>query len=338
MSIADRLIIGTDAAAWDRALCGTAHAIAHTWAYSSAMAATSGAHPVLLVIEDANARVICPLIERPWERSIDVATHYGFSGFASSGTIPGFADAWLRALTARDYICAAVGSHPALPLPADLPPQEMYYGANAYVLDLRQDLPDIERKMAHGHRYALARWRRGPQRIVTDRKMLATWFLDQYPRMMQRVGAAATYHFSRKTLETILKLDDVILFGAQVKGRIEAVAAFGVTPYTADYLWNASTPTGRDHSRGLLWAAIERFATQGVPVLNLGGGIRPGDGLERFKAGFGARPVPRLWLKQVVRAVPYERLCQQAGASATERSGFFPAYRAAEAVAPGAAP
>jgi hypothetical protein len=61
----------------------------------------------------------------------------------------------------------------------------------------------------------------------------------------------------------------------------------------------------------------------GTP-LNLGGGVRTGDGLEDFKRGFANSELPFHTHELVLDRAAYERL--SAGKPAD--SGFFPAYRA----------
>jgi CelD/BcsL family acetyltransferase involved in cellulose biosynthesis len=71
---------------------------------------------------------------------------------------------------------------------------------------------------------------------------------------------------------------------------------------------------------------VERMLDQadelGLP-LNLGGGLRPGDGLERFKRGFANAGGEFRTHEVVCDRAAYDRLA--AGRAATD---FFPAYRA----------
>jgi hypothetical protein len=61
--------------------------------------------------------------------------------------------------------------------------------------------------------------------------------------------------------------------------------------------------------------------------LNLGGGFRPGDGLERFKRGFANVELPFRTQAIVCDRVEYERLAGDERAAEADQ-GFFPAYRA----------
>jgi hypothetical protein len=71
---------------------------------------------------------------------------------------------------------------------------------------------------------------------------------------------------------------------------------------------------------------MHELRARGVTELNLTGGMKPGDGLYRFKQGFHGTAVPRQAVHQVYDPFKYQELCRQAGV-ATE-AGWFPAYRA----------
>jgi hypothetical protein len=60
----------------------------------------------------------------------------------------------------------------------------------------------------------------------------------------------------------------------------------------------------------------------GVP-LNLGGGVRPGDGLEAFKRGFANAELPFRTHEVICDPAEYERLAVD-----RPQTGFFPSYRA----------
>jgi hypothetical protein len=112
-----------------------------------------------------------------------------------------------------------------------------------------------------------------------------------------------------------------------VDDRLEAVVMFGYTPHVDDYLFGVALPEGRRHAARLLWCGIERLRSLGVPLLNLGGGARPNDGIADFKRRFGATEAPLLGLKQVYRPDVFERLCRAAGAD-PNGGGYFPGYHA----------
>ena len=75
-------------------------------------------------------------------------------------------------------------------------------------------------------------------------------------------------------------------------------------------------------SKNLIVACTEFAEELGLP-LNLGGGLRPGDGLEEFKRGFANRELPFRTHELVCDPAAYEQLSH-----GHEAEGFFPLYRA----------
>jgi len=63
----------------------------------------------------------------------------------------------------------------------------------------------------------------------------------------------------------------------------------------------------------------------GIPLLNLGGGLRDGEALQAFKCSFGPGRRPYYIGSAVHDRAAYDRLSAAAGAPAGEP--FFPAYR-----------
>jgi hypothetical protein len=111
---------------------------------------------------------------------------------------------------------------------------------------------------------------------------------------------------------------------------VVAVFGFGATPVTADYLFGVSDPGYEHLSSGMVWDAALELRSRGVELLNLGGGVRAGDGVAVFKQRFGPDARPLRTLRSVYRPQEHEALCRAAGADPEERHGFFPPYRRSE--------
>ena len=67
-------------------------------------------------------------------------------------------------------------------------------------------------------------------------------------------------------------------------------------------------------------------ATRGISLLNIGGGVRPGDDVEQAKQLFGASARPLLRLKQVFAPTRFDELCAASDAEASGPTAFFPPY------------
>lgn len=150
-------------------------------------------------------------------------------------------------------------------------------------------------------------------------------FLSLYTETMTRAEAAPRYFFDGAYFEAILSYSRSWLLLARPGGgaaRAGAIAALsdGVLHYylggTADAALEASP------FKNVVAAMLDLADELGAP-LNLGGGVRPGDGLEDFKRGFANSELAFVTHEVVCDPEAYERL-----AAGRDAGGFFPAYRA----------
>jgi hypothetical protein len=312
---------------WENALVGVPHAFAHTWGHCRSVYLSTHLPTYLYCFEGGGVRVVCPLSERRYRGQADVVTPYGFGGFAGTGECPAFPEYWIEFVAREEYVCGYIGLNPLLP-------NESYYLAGAasahnsvFTLDLRLPLEQLLGALHPKRRSQLRAPLPAGTRIVWHTERLAEFFLASYAEFVRRVGAAPVYHFSPETLTFLCSLENLFLVGAEVEGRLEAVAVFGYTPNLGDYLFAVALPHGRHHSARLLWCGVERLRSLGIPLLNLGGGARPDDGIAEFKRRFGARELPLIGLRQIYRADAFEALCRTAGVESNV-NGYFPPYHA----------
>lgn len=312
-------------AEWERALERVPHVFGHTWGSCHALGLDGGGEPVLFVAEEDGRRVVCPLIERPIEGRLDVATPYGFSGLTGTGPWPGFAARWERFAAERGYVAGYLAINALFGDDSYADPETVTVANETFVLDLSHGVDAVWAGLSTNRRRQLRDW--DAEGYETEGEELAAFFVEQYPLTMERKDAAERHRFPAATLAAFCALPDTFLVGARVEGRLESVSIFGHTPYAGDFLFNAALPGCAHHSVGLIWAALHRLIELGVPWLNLGGGMSPGDSLADFKARFGATPLPMRAVKAVYDAPAYEDLCRRRGADPGDRDGFFPAYR-----------
>jgi hypothetical protein len=122
-------------------------------------------------------------------------------------------------------------------------------------------------------------------------------------------------------------LPDVLALGAATpQGQLEAVTVFGYTAFAGDFLFNVSAGSGRRWSSLLLWSGALELRARGVRYLNLGGGVRRGDGIAEYKRRFGGAALPLVAAKEVYRPDIYRRLCREAGVQPA-LTGYFPPYQ-----------
>ncbi|HEY6145810.1 MAG TPA: hypothetical protein VIV13_06010 [Solirubrobacterales bacterium] len=322
---ADRTIPLSERAEWEAALSGVPHVFGHTWGSCHALGLDGGGEPVLYVAEEEGRRVVCPLVERPIDGRLDVATPYGFSGLTGTGLWPGFAERWGRFAAERGYVAGYLAINAVFGDDSYADPETVTIANQTYVLDLAQGLDAVWAGLSTNRKRQLRDW--DAAAYETEGEELAAFFVAQYPLTMERKEAAERHRFGAATLAALSGLPNTFLVGARAEGRLESVSIFGHSPHAGDFLFNAALPGCAHHSVGLIWAAVHRLVELGVPWLNLGGGMSPGDSLADFKARFGATPLPMRAVKAVYDPPAYEELCRRNGADPGDRDGFFPAYR-----------
>lgn len=333
----ENLIPLEDDAAWREALRHLPHALAHTPEYLKALSLSlhrGGGEERkkmwLYVFEGSESRRVCPLLEREWNGYADVVTPYGFNGFCGGGDDPEFQVHWVNFAAARGWVCGYIGLNPVLPIPeeSDQSSEKFDTGNHVYLVDLTRSEAQLTESLSSNVKKRLREWRRSGARIIDDQERARRFFIDNYHDFTRRIGATEVYHFSQATLSELAKIERVFLLGAEDEaGRLEAVSVFGHSDYCGEYLFNVSQPEGRRHSAALLWEGMLRLKFCGVPAVNLGGGVKAGDGLDQFKARFGGLRRPLRALKQIYHRDAFISCCNQAGVDPLATADYFPPYR-----------
>lgn len=314
---------------WERALHGLPHAFAHTWASCSAMSLTTGWPTYLYVWQRGGSRAVCAISERGSPGVVDVVTPYGFGGFVATSPGSDVLAHWGAFARARGYVSGYLGLNPLF-MPPDLRGSPDYAEHNElFVLPLEGGTDALYDSLSTNRRRELRSFAARGAQVVDDRTSVREYFLAGFDDFMRSKGATSTYDFSDETWRALLDCDEVFLLGAQeADGSLVAASLFALTPYCGEYLFGISDPGRMGYSSNLIWAAATRLADEGVPLLNLGGGVHPGDGVAAFKARFGGRRLPLGALRQVYQPDTFARLCRQVGRDPWDRTGFFPPYRA----------
>ncbi|EKD71932.1 MAG: hypothetical protein ACD_46C00059G0001, partial [uncultured bacterium] len=191
-----------------------------------------------------------------------------------------------------------------------------------YMLDLTQSTDLLLKKLSKVHRYELRQWEISSANLITDKSRLLTGLFDLYRKTLSRVNASALYYFQTETLSHLVESKNTIAIGVITQGKLEAISLFLHTPYIADYFINASTIDGRRHARGLLWTGIEMLKQLSIPSLNLGGGIKPNDNLDKYKRRFGGVLYSSPVLKQIYNQEKFDMLCKKI----YDHHNYFPPY------------
>jgi hypothetical protein len=293
---------------------------AHAHGVAAALAA-SGIEPRLALVRSTNGGMVLPYFERRWQGTTDICTWLSVSGARLWGdSIPALA-AWEAHARACGWVAGYIQVEPESPLPGIAAAGT---GNMVFLLDLA--LPDPLTASSRSIRRKLREADAAGAVLVEDREALAAALVHLYPPAMARLGASEAYALPAATLRALATTPDVLVLGAAGHdGQIAVVMTFPVAGDRAEGFLLASTPEGRDLITWLLGQAIRRLRADGVRRLNLGGGVRPGDGLFDFKARFGGTPRPLGVLRQVYDPATYAALCT---AAAESGGNWFPAYRA----------
>ena len=311
---------------WAAALRGIPHASAHTWGHCHALSLTTGHETFLYRYQDEHGQVVCPFAVRSYDGFRDLVTPYGFSGFVGVGECAEFPARWASYAREQEFVCGYVQLNPLLHHRL-YPPAETHTVSSAFLLDLSDSEADLYGRLGANRQRQVRDSEREPISIITQRDILAQFFSDTLPSFLDERRAAPIYYLSKDTIDALFALDHVIPLGVAVNGRLEAVSVFAYTPHIADWLYHVCVPGARHHTAPLIWQGALRLRSLGIPVLNLGGGVRADDGVAAFKRRFGGAEKPLRALRQVYRAELYGTLCRQAGMD-PDSTGYFPPYHA----------
>jgi hypothetical protein len=326
-SICQELIPLDCATEWEAALHDIPHAFGHTWGSCRAMQLSTGMDTYLYRFRAGDTTIVCPIAERVFLGQTDVVTPYGFSGFVGTGAHPEFPLLWKNFARQQGWVCGYIGLNPILQRGSDYDAADAYEHTEVYVLDLSLQESELLASLSTNRRRQLRDWERSDSRIITERDALAEFALREHEEFYRTRGATAVYRLSKQTWLSLFELPNVLAFGATSGDSLAAVTLFAFTPAIGEYLFNISIGDGNRLSTPLLWHGALSLRSLGVRFLNLGGGIRPQDGVARFKERFGGRALPLLSLRQVYDPVLFERLCREANVDPHISAEYFPGYR-----------
>ena len=296
----------------------------HSWGYAWALS-SSGVDSKLAVVRAGNARMLMPFFERDWLGTTDIATIVGLSGASITPASAAPLLLWREFAKAMGWIAGYIQLAVSVELDLACVPGQLATSNVIFVLDPQADR--IFRPTSRSIKTKLRNAVRSEVVLIDDPVVLNAALQELYPATMQRVGAPPRYLFSSTTLERWVLDRDSLVLGAAVRGSIEAVYVFRTAGEYAESQILGTTEFGRELIPWLTFQGISRLRQQGVTMLNLGGGVRPGDGLYLFKKRLGASPRPLQAIHQIYDIARYEDLCRRADI-ASSAAARFPAYRA----------
>ncbi|MEO8209856.1 MAG: hypothetical protein ABI840_04815 [bacterium] len=312
---------------WKEALKGIKHSFAHTWENCYAMNLTTGYNTYLYCFEKDNIKILCPIAEREYKGYKDIVTPYGFSGFIGNEDYPDFKNYWKEFVEEKNYVCGYISLNPVLQNNSYFSNEDSFNWASLYFIDLKLSLSELFENLSANRRRQIKNYRKFEASFIYDKKILTDFFIDSYYDFLKRINASSENYFSKETLEYICSLESVFMVGVGENDKIEAVYIFGYTEHVGDCMFNVATIGGREYTPYLLWCGLKFFRSKKIPVMSLGGGSATNDSIDKSKQRFGSYGLPFINLKQIYNSDVYEKLCNEKGVDAFDRSGYFPVYK-----------
>lgn len=294
---------------------------AHAHGLATGLAA-SGINPQLALVRTREGGMVLPFFERRWHWATDICTWLSVSGARLWGDPGPALTLWREHARACGWVCGYIQVEPDS-LKSDVP--GLTAGNTVLMMDL--NAPDVLARASRTIDRAIRRAIGREVRLEEERPLLAEALVRLYPPAMIRLGASTAYMLSAETLRALALSPDALVLGAALGNELHAVTVFPTSHGNAESFLTASSEEGRELSAWLYAKFFERLESMGVRRLNLGGGVRSGDGVFQFKARFGGTPRPLGVLRQVYDPAAYATLCTQAGVSPAYAGGWFPAYR-----------
>jgi hypothetical protein len=150
-------------------------------------------------------------------------------------------------------------------------------------------------------------------------------FEHAYAETMARTGAAERYLYPTSYFGRLLASErSWLVLAEREETTIAGAIAAASDGYLHYYLGGTADEALSDSPMKNLFAAMISLGSElGLP-LSLGGGLTPGDSLDKFKRGFANGEAPFHTHELVCDPAAYAELVDKAG---TAPEGFFPAYR-----------
>jgi CelD/BcsL family acetyltransferase involved in cellulose biosynthesis len=292
------------------------------------------------------ASVLYPVVLREAGNGLrDVTSPYGYGGALVTGDVPSreigerfwrFFEEWARDL----HVVSEFVRLSLFPDTLEHPGRVRRRSVN-YVRELTSDHEALWSASAPKVRQNARRARRSglTVRIAEDRSLLDD-FERVYADTMERLGSDSWYRFDHAFFEALHREypGRLVYVAAEQEGRPVSIDLLLVGRDTAYYFLGGTDITAANVRPNDLvkMTVMEWLADQGYHWYVLGGGVRSGDGLERYKRGF-APSGDRYFCtaERILDPTGYAELTAErrtatldSGLSWDEESAFFPAYRA----------
>ena len=275
-----------------------------------------------LRIESDDVRLAMPLLVREIEGAdlADAVSPYGYPGavvWGGAGDVDPRRVDWSTTGLVSVFVRDRVGGNPFLAGSTRRSMVQVHDPSRERKIRTRFD-EQIRRTAKQGYHVEVLS---GPETSVEQRSS----FHALYTETMDRTEAAERYFFDLEYFRTVLAFERSWLLLCRSPESITAAGAIAALSDGFLHYYLGGTAVAHlemSPFKNVALALVDLADELGVP-LNLGGGVRPGDGLEDFKRGFANSELPFCTHEIVCDPDAYERL-----AAGRLASDYFPAYRA----------
>jgi hypothetical protein len=249
----------------------------------------------------------------------DAISPYGYPGARVPGDAPAEID-WSQTGLVSAFVRDRIGGEPCLPNPTDRSVVQIADPSKPSAIRSRL-AEQIRATDRAGYRI---------ERIEAPGEEQRAAFERIYTETMRRAEAAERYFFGPSYFELVLRSRQATLLLAMSPSGEPAAGAIAARSDDVLHYFLGGTADRHLEASPMknLFAEMIAMAEESAIPLSLGGGITPGDGLERFKKGFANAELPFRTHEVVADPAAYERLSgPPAPAESSGAAAFFPAYR-----------
>jgi hypothetical protein len=267
--------------------------------------------------------MLLPFYERSWMDNVDITTIVGASGASILPASTAPLSLWREFAAERGWVAGYIQLSPFTVLDELRHESGLVINNANFLLEL--PIWEIFSSASRTIQEKIRSGEKAKAILVDNPEALAEDLIGLYSETMARINARSHFHFSSETIVRWAVDPESMVLGAAIENVIQAVCMFRIVGHHAEAHIVGTSEHGRALTAWLIWKGTQRLIGYRVRLLNLGGGVRAGDGVYRFKERFNGLSRPRGALWQIYDRPKYHQLSARSGTPVPH--DWFPAYR-----------
>lgn len=206
--------------------------------------------------------------------------------------------------------------------------EKIIFRNSSYVIDCEHDNDTLLANMNNRKRQYISNFKKSKSELISCKRKLQKIFFDFYSFTVSFLSFSEKQIWSKSQINRLLERDDTLLLGLATNGTVQMIHMIGVDNISrqASFCFSVyGSETARGHSLKLFWESFAFLRNLGVSQYHLGGGVSPGDGVERFKKELGAKKHINFCIPLIQDKDLYTKLYDSCK-PAQRVLGKFPAY------------